>query len=126
MNFPEELQYSESHEWVEFTSDTTATIGITAFAQDSLGDIVFVDLPEAGDLVELSEDFGDVESVKAVSELISPLSGEVYEVNEALLDEPELINEDPYENWLIKVINITATEQLMDAEDYKTFCEQEG
>lgn len=125
MRNPKELSYSKSHEWVKFTGDTSAIIGITDYAQDSLGDIVFINLPDEGEEVIKEEVFGDIESVKAVSDLISPVSGGIVAVNEALLEEPELINDDPYENWILKIENITETEDLLDAEEYADFCEEE-
>ena len=125
MNFPAELKYSKSHEWVKM-EDGVAVIGISDFAQDALGDVVFVNLPEVGDDAVAGEAFGDVESVKAVSDLISPVSGTVCEVNEDLLDQPELLNEDPYGTWIIKVENVTDTEELLDAAAYEAFCAEEG
>lgn len=125
MRNPKELSYSKSHEWVKFTGDTSAIIGITDYAQDSLGDIVFINLPDEGEEVIKEEVFGDIESVKAVSDLISPVSGGIVAINEVLLEEPELINDDPYENWIIKIENITETEDLLDAEEYADFCEEE-
>ncbi len=124
MNFPTELKYSKSHEWVKMDGET-AVIGISDFAQDALGDVVFVNLPEVGDDVTSEEAFGDVESVKAVSDLISPVTGTVVEINEDLLDSPELLNEDPYGAWLIKVEEIADTEELLDAEAYEAFCKEE-
>ena len=125
MNFPAELKYSKSHEWLK-EEDGVSVIGISDFAQDALGDVVFVNLPEVGDDAAAGEAFGDVESVKAVSDLISPVSGTVCEVNEDLLDQPELLNEDPYGTWIIKVENVTDTEELLDAAAYETFCAEEG
>ena len=125
MNFPAELKYSKSHEWLK-EEDGVSVIGITDFAQDALGDVVFVNLPEVGDDAAAGEAFGDVESVKAVSDLISPVSGTVCEVNEDLLDQPELLNEDPYGTWIIKVENVTDTEELLDAAAYEAFCAEEG
>ena len=125
MNHPTELKYSKSHEWVKFQEDGTALIGLTDYAQDALGDLVFVNLPEAGDEVTAGEAFADVESVKAVSDVFSPVSGTVAEVNEELLDAPERMNEDPYGAWLIKVENITDQEELLDAEAYIAFYESE-
>ena len=122
MNIPNELKYTKSHEWLNENGE----IGITDFAQDALGDVVFVNLPEVGDAVFAGESFGDVESVKAVSDLISPVSGVVTEVNEALLDAPELLNTDPYGAWLIRVGEITDSEQLLDAEAYEAHCAEEG
>ena len=99
----EGLYYSKSHEWVKLLGDDVALIGITDFAQSELGDVVFVDLPEAGDTISQEEEFGAVESVKAASDLIAPVSGEILEVNEELVGEPELLNKNPYDNWLLKV-----------------------
>ena len=124
MNFPKELKYTESHEWV-LIEDGIATVGISDFAQDALGDVVFINMPEEGDEVAAGEAFGDVESVKAVSDLISPVTGTVCAMNEELLDAPEKLNEDPYEAWIIKVEGITDTEDLMDAEAYEAFCSEE-
>ena len=125
MNFPAELKYSKSHEWLK-EEDGVSVIGISDFAQDALGDVVFVNLPEVGGDDAAGEAFGDVESVKAVSDLISPVSGTVCEVNEDLLDQPELLNEDPYGTWIIKVENVTDTEELLDAAAYEAFCAEEG
>ncbi|MBI3977305.1 MAG: glycine cleavage system protein GcvH [Chloroflexi bacterium] len=100
---PEDLRYSKEHEWVR-VEDTVGTIGITAYAQDQLGDVVFVNLPEVGSSVQQFAKFGEIESVKAVSDLFSPVSGEVVERNEALFDRPELVNQEPYgQGWLVKV-----------------------
>lgn len=125
MNHPTELKYSKSHEWVKFLDETTALIGLTDYAQSELGDLVFVNLPEAGDEVTGGEAFADVESVKAVSDVFSPVSGTVAEVNEELLDAPEMLNQDPYGAWMIKVENITGTEELLDADAYVKFIESE-
>ena len=125
MNHPTELYYSKSHEWVKFLDEKTALIGLTDYAQDALGDLVFVNLPEAGDEVTAGEAFADVESVKAVSDVFSPVSGVVAEVNEELLDAPERMNEEPYGAWLIKVENITEKEELMGADAYISFYESE-
>ena len=121
MNFPKNLLYSKTHEWVLFDEDGTATVGITDYAQDQLGDLVFVNLPEAGDTVTAGETFADVESVKAVSDVNSPVTGEVAEVNEGLADEPQRMNEDPYGSWFVRVKEITDREDLMDAEAYEAF-----
>ena len=121
MTFPEELKYSKTHEWIRFEDETTAYIGITDYAQDQLGDLVFANLPEADDEVTAGEAFADVESVKAVSDVISPVSGTVAEVNEELADEPQLMNQTPYEAWFIKVTDISETEELMTAEEYQAF-----
>ena len=126
MNLPENLLYSEEHEWIEKLDDTKVRIGITEFAQDELGDIVFVELPEEDDEVEVGESFGSVESVKTVSELYSPVTGTVLEVNEDLDDEPEAVNESPYEKaWMVVVELSDASEldNLLSAADYKAFIE---
>ena len=125
MNYPVDLKYSKSHEWVRY-EDGVAVIGISDYAQDALGDVVFVNLPAVGDEVTAGETFGDVESVKAVSDLISPVSGVVLEVNEELEDSPENLNEDPYGAWIIKVENVTAEEDLLDAGAYEAHCAEEG
>ncbi len=125
MSYPNELQYSKSHEWLK-VEDGIAIIGISEFAQDALGDVVFVGLPQVGDTVTAGESFGDVESVKAVSDLISPVSGVICEVNEELDDSPELLNEDPYGAWIIKVEAITETEEMLDAAAYEAHCAEEG
>ncbi len=121
----ENLRYADSHEWVMIDGDV-ATIGITDYAQHALGNIVYVDMPEAGDEVTAGEEFGAVESVKAASDLISPVSGEVIEVNEALEDSPELINEDAFVNWIMKVKVSDASEidSLLDAAAYAKVCEE--
>ena len=124
MNIPNELQYTKSHEWLKL-EDGVAVVGLTDFAQDSLGDIVFVNLPQPGDPVNAGEAFGDVESVKAVSDVISPVSGTVLEVNEELLDNPALVNEDPYNAWFIKVEQVTGEEELLDAGAYEAHCAAE-
>lgn len=121
MTFPEDLKYSKTHEWIRYEDETTAYIGITDYAQDQLGDLVFTNLPEAGDEVTAGEAFADVESVKAVSDVMSPVSGTITEVNEELADEPQLMNQTPYEAWFIKVTDITDTEELMTAEEYRAF-----
>ena len=125
MNYPTNLQYSKSHEWIR-TEDGVAVIGISDFAQHALGDVVFVNLPAEGDSVAAGEAFGDVESVKAVSDLVSPVTGTVCAVNEELLDAPELLNSDPYGAWLIKVENVEGSEELLDAAAYEAFCTEEG
>lgn len=125
MNYPAELKYSKSHEWVKMEGDV-AVIGITDFAQDALGDVVFVNLPSVGDAAVSGEAFGDVESVKAVSDLVSPVSGEIVEVNEEVSDAPEALNSDPYGSWIIKVSGITDTEELLDAAAYEAFCAEEA
>ena len=124
MNFPTDVKYSKSHEWLRM-EDGVAVIGISDFAQDARGDVVFINLPQEGDETYAGESFGDVESVKAVSELICPVTGTVCAVNEELLDAPELLNQDPYGAWIIKVDNVTDTEELLDAGEYEAFCANE-
>ena len=119
----EGLYYSESHEFVKVVG-SIGYIGITDYAQHALGNIVYVDMPDVDDDIEVDEDFGAIESVKAASDLNSPVSGKVIEVNEALEDEPDLLNKDAYENWIIKV-ELTDTAELknlMDAKAYEEFC----
>jgi glycine cleavage system H protein len=121
----EGLYYSESHEYVRVEGDF-GFIGITDYAQNALGNVVYVDMPDVDDEVEAGEEFGAVESVKAASDLYSPVSGTVVEVNEALDDQPELINQDAFENWIIKVqlSDKSELDSLMNAEDYAAFCEK--
>ena len=125
MAIPNELRYTKDHEWLK-EEDGVAVIGITDFAQNALGDVVFINLPEAGDEVVAGESFGDVESVKAVSDLLSPVSGIVKAVNEELIDAPEMLNSDPYGAWIIKVEQVTDRAELLDADDYETLCAEEG
>lgn len=119
----EGLFYAESHEYVKVEGDC-AYIGITDYAQHALGNVVYVDMPEVDDEIEIEEGFGTVESVKAASDLNSPVSGKVVEINEALEDEPELLNKDPYENWIVKVelSDKSELDKLMDAKAYEEFC----
>ncbi len=129
MSLPEDLQYAKSHEWIR-TEEDTVTIGITDHAQDELGDVVFVELPEEGDTFDAGDSFGTVESVKAVSDLYTPVGGEVAEVNAALNDSPEKINEDPYgDGWIVK-LRISgegpSNDSLLSAADYEKFLEEEG
>ena len=125
MNYPAELLYSKTHEWVK-EEDGVVVIGLSDFAQDALGDLVFINLPEVGDEVFMGEAFGDVESVKAVSDLVCPVSGVVCAINEELLDSPEMLNEEPYDAWIIKVENETDREELLSAAEYEAFCAEEG
>ena len=120
----EGLYYSESHEYVKVEGNV-GYIGITDYAQHALGNVVYVDLPDVDDEVAAGEEFGAVESVKAASDIISPVSGTIVEVNEALDDEPELLNKDPWENWIIKVelSDKSELDSLMDAKAYEAFCE---
>lgn len=121
----DDLRYADSHEWVKLEGDV-AIVGITDYAQHALGNIVYVDMPEVGDEVTQGEDFGAVESVKAASDLVSPVSGEVIEINEALEDEPELINQDAYGAWImkVKISDASEIENLLDAEAYAKICEE--
>jgi len=122
---PEELKYTKTHEWVK-EEDGLYVVGLTDYAQDALGDIVFVNLPSVGDTVTAGEVFGDVESVKAVSDVFSPVSGTVAEVNDAIADDPAKVNEDCYGAWLIKVSDVTGTEELLDSKAYEEVCEKEA
>ena len=122
MDIPKDLKYAKSHEWAKDNGDGTITVGITEHAQEALGDVVFVELPELGRELEAGEDFGVVESVKAASDVYAPVSGEVIEVNEDLEDNPETINESPYQDgWLmkLKMVEPTELENLLDAKGYK-------
>jgi glycine cleavage system H protein len=128
MNVPADLLYTKEHEWVLVDGDT-ATIGITDFAQQELGDVVYVELPDKGDSLEVEESFGSVESVKAVSEIYMPLSGKIVKVNNELVDAPEIVNQDPYgEGWMI-TISISDSGQIDDlisAEDYEKYVREEA
>jgi len=125
MKTPEELKYSKTHEWVRFISETEAEVGLSDYAQDALGDLVFVNLPEVDTEAAKDETICDVESVKAVSDVYAPVSGTVCEVNEELLDAPEKINEDPYGAWLFRLKDVADTDDLMDAAAYIAHCETE-
>ncbi|MBI2413745.1 MAG: glycine cleavage system protein GcvH [Deltaproteobacteria bacterium] len=127
MEFPKDLKYTKEHEWVKVEGNI-ATVGITDYAQDSLGDVVYVELPQEGGTVTKNEPFGVVESVKAVSDLYSPISGSVHEVNDAIIDSPEAINEDPYgDAWMIRVEigNTNDLSDLMSSDEYQKFIEEE-
>jgi glycine cleavage system H protein len=127
MDFPEDLRYTREHEWAR-QKGTRIVVGITDFAQDQLGDVVYVELPDIGDPVKKGESFGVVESTKAVSELFAPMSGKVVEVNDPLTDAPETINEDPYEEgWMITIepSDPKELEALMDAKAYRAFVEEQ-
>jgi glycine cleavage system H protein len=127
VNVPEDLQYSKDHEWIRVNGDT-GTIGITDYAQNSLGDVVYVELPKPGEKFAAHESFGSVESVKAVSEIYTPVSGEIIEVNESLQDEPEKVNTDPYgEGWMIRVrmSNRGEVDSLLTAAEYEDFAKSE-
>lgn len=126
MNTPKELKYARSHEWLRELDGGAVEIGLTDFAQDAMGDLVFVELPEVGDSVNSGESFANVESVKAVSDVYSPVTGVVLEVNEDLLDNPALINEDPYGAWLIRVGEVTDQEDMLTADEYDAACQEES
>jgi glycine cleavage system H protein len=119
LDFPETVRYTEDHEWAAVDGETVR-IGVSDYAQDQLGDIVYVEMPEIGDIFEKGDEFGTLESVKAVSEIYMPVGGEVVAVNEALVDTPELINQDPYGAWIveIRVTDVGEYDELMSAEDY--------
>jgi glycine cleavage system H protein len=128
MEFPEEFKYTEEHEWLMVEKDL-ATIGITDFAQDALGDVVFVELPEVGTVLEVGKPFGVVESVKAVSDIYAPIAGTVEEINEDLVETPEIINTSPYEDgWMIKIrmTDASAADALMSSEDYQALIAEES
>jgi len=119
MKIPDDLRYTEEHEWVRIEDDL-AVVGITDYAQNELGDIVFIELPEVGDVVVATEAFGTIEAVKTVSDLYSPVSGTVEEVNEALTDSPDLVNKEPYsDGWMIKVKYTEIPENLLTAKEYR-------
>lgn len=128
MEFPEEFKYTEEHEWVMVEKEL-ATIGISDFAQDALGDVVFVELPEVGTVLEVGKPFGVVESVKAVSDIYAPISGTVEEINDDLVEAPEIINTSPYEDgWMIKIRMADANDadKLMDADAYQALIAEES
>lgn len=127
-NTPSELKYASSHEWARLEEDGTVTVGITDHAQDALGDVVYVETPEVGDTLDAGDEAGVVESVKAASDIYSPISGEVLEINEALEEEPQLVNSDPYnDGWFFKLKPTDAADldNLMSAEEYTEHCEDE-
>ena len=119
LNLPEDLHYTKDHEWVKVEEDT-ALVGISDYAQDQLGDIVYVEMPQPGDEFGQGEEFGALESVKAVSEIYLPLTGEIIEVNEALVDNPELVNQDPYDNWIVRIrpSHLEELDNLLTVDDY--------
>ncbi len=120
LDFPETIRYTEDHEWAAVDDDTVVRIGVSDYAQDQLGDIVYVEMPEIGDMFEKGDEFGTLESVKAVSELYLPMGGEIVAVNELLLETPELINQEPYSSWIVEIRPTDPAEydELMNAEDY--------
>ena len=125
MTNPTNLLYAKSHEWVQDMGDGSFRIGLTDYAQKELGDLVCVNLPQEGDEVEVGSAFGDVESVKAVSDVYSPVSGVVCAINEELLDHPENINQDAYAAWMIQVNEVSDKEELLSAEEYEKFLSEE-
>lgn len=122
----ENLRYAKTHEWMELVNDTTVRIGISDFAQQALGDLVFINLPEVGDTVTVGEPLGDMESVKAVSDIISPVTGTISGVNQEVLDQPALINESPYQSWFVEVADFSETADLLTAAEYEEFCKEEA
>jgi glycine cleavage system H protein len=126
MSIPADLMYARTHEWIR-AEDDGVVVGITHYAQDQLGEVVFVELPEVGTTVDAGEELGTLESVKAVSEFLAPVAGEVLEVNERLVDEPNLVNDDPYgDGWLVKMSGSVDGDGILDADAYKAFLEQEN
>ncbi|MCL2166244.1 MAG: glycine cleavage system protein GcvH [Clostridiales bacterium] len=125
MTTPKNYSYAKTHEWVQFLDEETAISGITDFAQKALSDIVFINMPSEGDEVTCGEPYADIESVKAVADICSPVSGTILEINEKVEEEPSVINEDPYGSWIIKIGHISAKDDLMTAEEYDRFCEEE-
>lgn len=126
MNTPANLKYSKSHEWIQVTGEGKVRIGLTDYAQSELGDLVFVNLPANGDNLVAGESFADVESVKAVSDVYSPVNGVVCDVNDMLMDEPATINSDCYDAWLIEAEDVSYPEDLLTAEEYEAFVNEEG
>lgn len=124
MIFPDELKYTKTHEWIKMLDDSTALVGITDYAQKELGDVVFINLPMEGDDVAKENPLCDVESVKAVSDVLSPVTGQVAEVNEALQDAPQLLNETPYDAWIAKIEGITEVTDLLDAAAYEALIQE--
>lgn len=115
-------KYTKSHEWVEVLNDGKYRIGITDYAQNALGDLVYANMPSEGDAIKVGKSFADVESVKAVAELYSPVSGTICAVNEAIGNTPGLLNSEPYDSWIITVTDITETEDLLTPEEYEEYC----
>ncbi len=127
--YPDDRHYSREHEWVLIESDGRALVGITEYAQEQLGDVVFVELPETGTQLDQSQKMGEVESVKAVSDLFTPLTGEVAEVNQALADQPELINDDPHDKgWMVRLASVDPAQLdgLLSASEYESFLAELG
>jgi glycine cleavage system H protein len=126
MTIPDDLKYARSHEWIK-TEGNSVVVGISHYAQDQLGEVVYVELPEVGAAFDVGDELGTLESVKAVSEFLAPVAGEVLEVNTRLEDEPNLVNDDPYgDGWLVKLSGSAEDEELLDAAGYEEFLEQES
>jgi len=126
MTIPDDLKYARSHEWIK-TEGNSVVVGISHYAQDQLGEVVYVELPEVGAAFDVGDELGTLESVKAVSEFLAPVAGEVLEVNTRLEDEPNLVNDDPYgDGWLVKLSGSAEDEELLDAAGYGEFLEQES
>lgn len=125
MKTPKDLFFAESHEWVKFAGDGTALVGISDHAQSKMGDVAFINLCDEGDGFAAGDTLGDIESIKAVSDIYCPVSGIVKRVNDELLDNPALINSKPYESWLVELEDVEQNEELMDAESYDKYCESE-
>lgn len=126
MSVPDELMYARSHEWVKADGDAVV-VGISHYAQDQLGEVVYVELPEVGTGVDVGDELGTLESVKAVSEFLSPVAGEILEVNERLMEEPNLVNDDPYgDGWLVRLSGVAEGDNLLDAAGYQEYLEQEN
>lgn len=126
MNIPRNLSYTKSHEWVQPIGDNAVRVGLTDYAQSELGDLVFVNLPAVGDELTVEETFADVESVKAVSDVYSPVTGVVSAVNELLMDDPALINNDCYDAWLVEVSQVTLPDELLGPEEYEMLINEGG
>ncbi len=125
MKVPEDLFFSKTHEWVRFEQDGTAFIGLTDHAQDALGDVAFINLCDEGESFSVGDVIGDIESIKAVTDVYTPVSGTVVSVNDELLDAPEKINSDPYGSWLIEFDGVVSNDELLDAESYEKFLAEE-
>ena len=126
MNIPSDLKYVKSHEWLNYLEDNKVQVGISDFAQAAMGEIVFINLPQVGDPVTKGEPLCDMESVKAVEDIYSPVTGEITAVNEELMDSPESINNNPYEAWIVEISNVTDTDDIISAEQYADYCEKEA
>lgn len=121
MKIEKDLFYAETHEWVKYNNDGTALVGISDHAQEAMGDVAFVNLCDEGETLAIGDVLGDIESIKAVSDVYSPVGGTVTKVNDALLDNPDLINSAPYDSWLVELTDVVKNEALMDADAYEAF-----